>query len=194
MRVPWNDPVFLKRILDAGANGVMIPSVDTAEEAVAAVRAGRYPPGGRRGYAAPGVRNPLPGHHGFFVLLEAQAEDDRPFMALLEHLAETGVVTDAALAQTLADVGAFWATRDAAAEFRQVLGPHASYDIGLPVAAMDEIVYQTVRRHGGPISAEHGIGLKTNLAFTRSEAELALMRTIKRALDPGNLLNPGKVL
>ncbi|MDQ0467751.1 HpcH/HpaI aldolase family protein [Labrys wisconsinensis] len=56
VRVPWNDPVFLKRILDAGADSLMIPSVETAEEARAAVQACRYPPQGRRGYAAPLVR------------------------------------------------------------------------------------------------------------------------------------------
>jgi len=56
VRVPSNDPVFLKRILDAGANSIMIPNVETAAEAEAAVRACRYPPQGRRGYAAPAVR------------------------------------------------------------------------------------------------------------------------------------------
>lgn len=38
VRVPWNDHVFLKRVLDAGVQSVMIPSVDTAEAALAAVR------------------------------------------------------------------------------------------------------------------------------------------------------------
>ena len=56
VRVPSNDAVFLKRILDAGANCVMVPSVETAAEAEALVRACRYPPQGRRGYAAPVVR------------------------------------------------------------------------------------------------------------------------------------------
>lgn len=56
VRVPWNDPIILKRLLDAGANSLMIPSVETAEEARAAVAACRYPPQGRRGYAAPLVR------------------------------------------------------------------------------------------------------------------------------------------
>ncbi|MEJ0067577.1 MAG: aldolase/citrate lyase family protein [Pseudomonadota bacterium] len=51
MRVPWNDPVYLKRALDIGVEGVMIPAIDTAEQAVAAVRACRYPPAGIR--AAP---------------------------------------------------------------------------------------------------------------------------------------------
>ncbi|WP_037381947.1 HpcH/HpaI aldolase family protein [Sinorhizobium americanum] len=56
VRVPWNDHVFLKRVLDAGVQSVMIPSVDTAEAALAAVRACRYPPQGIRGYAAGVVR------------------------------------------------------------------------------------------------------------------------------------------
>lgn len=56
VRVPWNDPIMLKRVLDAGATSLMIPSVETAEEAEAAVRACRYPPQGNRGYAAPVVR------------------------------------------------------------------------------------------------------------------------------------------
>ncbi len=56
IRVPWNDHVFLKKVLDAGFDSIMIPSVDTAEEADAAVQACRYPPRGRRGYGAPAVR------------------------------------------------------------------------------------------------------------------------------------------
>ena len=51
LRVPWNDPVALKRALDAGPEGVMIPSINSADEARAAVTACRYPPGGTRGAA-----------------------------------------------------------------------------------------------------------------------------------------------
>jgi len=49
VRIPSNDPVYLKRVLDAGVEGVMIPQVETAAEAKAAVDACRYPPRGRRG-------------------------------------------------------------------------------------------------------------------------------------------------
>lgn len=51
IRVPWNDPVMLKRALDIGVEGVMIPAVNSAAEAEAAVAACRYPPRGRRGAA-----------------------------------------------------------------------------------------------------------------------------------------------
>ena len=50
VRAAWNDPVLLKRILDIGAHGVMIPWVNTKEEAEAAVRACNYPPVGTRGF------------------------------------------------------------------------------------------------------------------------------------------------
>lgn len=56
VRVPWNDHVYLKRVLDVGAEAVLVPSVDTADEARAAVAACRYPPRGRRGTAASSVR------------------------------------------------------------------------------------------------------------------------------------------
>jgi 4-hydroxy-2-oxoheptanedioate aldolase len=52
VRVPWNDHVILKRVLDAGAEGVMIPAIDTAEQARAAVAACRYPVAGIRGAGA----------------------------------------------------------------------------------------------------------------------------------------------
>lgn len=52
MRVPANDPVELKRCLDIGLDGVMIPAISSAAEAQAAVAACRYPPVGIRGMAA----------------------------------------------------------------------------------------------------------------------------------------------
>jgi len=51
VRVPWNDAVTVKRVLDAGATTVMFPFVQTAEEALRAVAATRYPPQGVRGMA-----------------------------------------------------------------------------------------------------------------------------------------------
>ena len=49
VRAPWNDFVTVKRILDAGANGVLIPYVCTKQDAEAAVKAVLYPPRGIRG-------------------------------------------------------------------------------------------------------------------------------------------------
>lgn len=51
LRVPWNDPVYVKRALDTGVEGIMVPYVETAAEARAAVDACKYPPVGSRGCA-----------------------------------------------------------------------------------------------------------------------------------------------
>ena len=51
VRVPWNDPVRLKRVVDIGVAGVMVPMIDSAEEARELVRSLRYPPEGIRGIA-----------------------------------------------------------------------------------------------------------------------------------------------
>ena len=57
-------------------------------------------------------------------------------------------------------------------------------------------IYELVATMGGSISAEHGIGVlkKDQLVRYRSSEEIALMRTLKKALDPRNTLNPGKVI
>ena len=61
--------------------------------------------------------------------------------------------------------------------------------------AVNEIVYGCVRARGGSISAEHGIGIEKRdyLGYSRSDAEIALMRSIKTLFDPNNILNPGKL-
>lgn len=194
----------------------------------------------------PHLRRPLAGRHGMYVLVEAQGYDpdhDRPrFERLLEGMLEDGLLEDAALAQSEADIRRLWEIRDSVAEFPRILGRHVNFDIGLlpqragdyvercrPLLerrfpgirvlffghlgdgnlhvvtsvpegashdAVEEVVYGLVREFGGTISAEHGIGTikKRWLGLVRSEAEIASMRTLKRALDPDNILNPGKVI
>ena len=62
--------------------------------------------------------------------------------------------------------------------------------------ALSLAIYDLVSELGGTISAEHGIGVtkKADLERYRSGTEIELMRTLKRALDPQNTLNPGKVI
>jgi len=61
---------------------------------------------------------------------------------------------------------------------------------------VEETVYREVAKRQGSISAEHGIGLEKRdfLSYSRNANEIALMRTLKSALDPLGILNPGKVL
>lgn len=64
------------------------------------------------------------------------------------------------------------------------------------VHAVEQIVYGELESVGGVISAEHGIGIEKRayLHCSRSPQEIGLMRTIKNAIDPGNILNPGRIL
>jgi len=63
-------------------------------------------------------------------------------------------------------------------------------------SAIERTVQEEVERLRGSISAEHGLGLAKNdaIALYKSAEQIALMRTLKRALDPNNILNPGKLL
>lgn len=66
--------------------------------------------------------------------------------------------------------------------------------LGLPDQdAATRTVYETVEGFDGAVSAEHGVGRtkKQWLHLVRSPQEIAAMKTIKNALDPGNLMNPG---
>jgi len=59
-----------------------------------------------------------------------------------------------------------------------------------------DMVYQIAGAHHGGIAAEHGIGMhkKPWLHLSRTAEEIALMKTLKSALDPNNILNPGRVI
>jgi FAD/FMN-containing dehydrogenase len=66
-------------------------------------------------------------------------------------------------------------------------------DIAASADALDDAVLGLVARCAGTVSAEHGIGVHKvgHLQLTRSPAEIAAMRAIKRALDPAGILNAG---
>jgi len=63
-------------------------------------------------------------------------------------------------------------------------------------AASDALIYAPLTSRQGSVSAEHGIGLEKQgwLNRCRTAEELALMRTLKQALDPKGILNPGRVI
>lgn len=109
-----------------------------------------------------------------------------------------------ALAVVLAELPAVLATVSPAA--RPVLFGHlaeGNVHVNLLGAADDDAggrvtgaVLELVARHGGSISAEHGIGRAKRrwLPLTRGPADLAAMRAVKHALDPLGVLSPGRLL
>jgi FAD/FMN-containing dehydrogenase len=64
------------------------------------------------------------------------------------------------------------------------------------IRQVEEQVYGCLQPFSGAISAEHGIGLEKRayLSISRGQAEIELMKSLKRMLDPNNILNPGKVV
>jgi FAD/FMN-containing dehydrogenase len=63
-------------------------------------------------------------------------------------------------------------------------------------AQVSHLVFEIVEKHGGSISAEHGVGLlkKPFLHYSRSAAEITYMKAIKKIFDPNNIMNPGKLV
>jgi FAD/FMN-containing dehydrogenase len=77
-----------------------------------------------------------------------------------------------------------------------VPGRERSDEVARRMTDVNRLVHDIVQTFGGSISAEHGIGQskRDELAHYKSATELDLMRIVKKALDPNNLMNPGKVL
>jgi FAD/FMN-containing dehydrogenase len=179
---------------------------------------------------------------------EAHARDC--FERLLEAAMEAGCVTDAVVAESMAQAHALWHIRESIPLAQAEEGLNIKHDISINVsripafvnetdalllerfpgarlvtyghlgdgnlhynvqapegddqarflneeeAPMNELVYAVVDRYNGSISAEHGIGsLKADkLEHHKSPVALGMMRAIKQALDPHNLMNPHRVL
>jgi 4-hydroxy-2-oxoheptanedioate aldolase len=79
-RVPWNEPVWIKRCLDAGAYGVVVPMVNNRAEAEQAVAACKYPPAGLRGIG--GLRTRLYGGADYVE----HANDEILVVIQIEHI------------------------------------------------------------------------------------------------------------
>ena len=78
VRVPWNEPYEIMKALDAGAYGVIVPMVNTRQEAERAVAACRYPPDGNRSFGP--IRAALYGWRGY----AAQANEHIACIAMIE--------------------------------------------------------------------------------------------------------------
>ena len=80
--------------------------------------------------------------------------------------------------------------------FNFVEGSNSNSDFNEKVLHLSELLYRNIAKYNGSISAEHGIGQtkRDQLASVKSPEIMDTMRAIKTALDPKNLMNPGKVL
>lgn len=168
----------------------------------------------------------------------------------LEATFEKSLISDAVIAESLADRTRMWAFREQMSECQSKEGASIKHDVSVPIAAvpaliaegsaaaerlspgirpvpfghmgdgnihfnfsqpvgadskafmaqydeaLHDVIYEVVLKLGGSVSAEHGIGqLKTDLLKqVKDPVALDMMRSIKTALDPNGILNPGKML
>jgi 2-keto-3-deoxy-L-rhamnonate aldolase RhmA len=82
VRVPWNDKTLIKRALDAGPDGIIVPLVNCADEAEEAVRAIKYPPVGERGAGLSRAQG-YGRHMGEYL---ATANDEIITIVMIEHI------------------------------------------------------------------------------------------------------------
>jgi FAD/FMN-containing dehydrogenase len=193
-----------------------------------------------------GHRAPLSRDYRYYTVLEASGSDQNAdaerFERVLGSAMEDGLVADAVIAKSDAEIADIWRIRE---DFDACLVPAPSYlyDVSLPISDMatygetvmrgvnaqwpngrcyimghmadgnlhlfvqpyedgdnhelsNKIVYEPLRRIGGSVSAEHGIGIEKLgwLAHSRTPTEISLMKLMKTSLDPKNILNRGRVL
>jgi 2-keto-3-deoxy-L-rhamnonate aldolase RhmA len=93
VRVPSDDPAMIKRVLDIGAEGILVPGIDTVEQARAAIAACRYPPTGTRGSALGITRA-----GGYGAAIDAYLEPDCQPMIMLQSESAKAVENVAAIA------------------------------------------------------------------------------------------------
>ena len=150
VRVPWNDPVHIQYVLDAGAYGVIVPLVGSPEEAARAAGACRYPP---QGYRSVGPNRVTLGAGADYV---QHANDEIACLVMIEHVDAAGRIEE--IAQVPGIDGFFIGPGDLAMS----LGLPPSADVAEPrhIAACAQVL-RAARSHSlvagiapsGPIEA-----------------------------------------
>jgi FAD/FMN-containing dehydrogenase len=146
---------------------------------------------------------PLDTSYAFYALVESTGGDEESdrlrFEAALEEALGEELIVDAVIAQSKQQRNDLWGIRDDVEGLFESLFPPMAFDISLSILEMEDYVEEVraaLTDKWEVISAEHGIGLdkRAYLGYSRSAEEIALMKTIKMAIDPKNILNPGKIL
>jgi 4-hydroxy-2-oxoheptanedioate aldolase len=136
-RVPWNDPAILMKVLDAGAYGVVVPLINSAEEAAAAVAACRFPPAGIRSFGP--IRASLYGGADY----AAHADDEILVFGMIETKA--GLENLDAICATPGLDGVYIGPADLS--YALGLSPRADNTDPLHLETCDRIL-ATAHRHG----------------------------------------------
>lgn len=142
VRIPWNSPEHFKRVLDAGAWGVVVPMVNSREEAERAVEASRYYPLGNRSVG--GGRHAM-SFEGTAIEYYGRANDDILVVLQIEHI--QGVENADAILSVPGVDACFIGPNDLAASMGLGLGVPLESD-DPPLAGAIDHIRETCIRHG----------------------------------------------
>jgi 2-dehydro-3-deoxyglucarate aldolase len=177
VRPAWNDPVEIKRLLDAGFYNFLVPMIETVEAAQAAVAATRYPPQGIRGVSVSQRGN----RYGTVKDYLQQANDQACVMVQIET--RKGMAAAAAIAAVEGVDGVFVGPSDLAAGFGHLGNPgHADVQ-----QAIREI-FDTVRAAGkplgtlAPVEADARRYLEWGATFVAVGSDLGVFRNATQGL------------
>lgn len=187
VRPAWNDPVFFKRLLDIGALTFLVPMIQNAEEARAAVSATRYPPHGVRGVSLMTRTN----RYGRIADYLERIQDEICVLVQVETLAAVARVDEIAAVDGVD--GVFFGPADLSADMGYIGRPGH-----LEVVAAITKAAETVARAGKPAGILVGDAtqaadwLKCGFSFVACSSDLALLargaenlrRQIAGAFDP----------
>ncbi|WP_330454891.1 MULTISPECIES: aldolase/citrate lyase family protein [unclassified Streptomyces] len=188
VRAPGLLPVMIKQILDLGAQNILMPMIDTAEQAEAAVRAVRYPPRGDRGIGSALARSARWNRVGDYL---ADADEHVSLFVQIESV--TGVRNAAEIAAVDGVDGVFVGPSDLAASMG-LIGRQAHPDV---VAAVGR-VFEAVRTAGKPVGinafdpALASAYLEDGASFVLVGADVSLLARGSEALAERFVAGAGK--
>ena len=177
VRPAWNDPVEIKRLLDAGFYNFLIPMVETADAARAAVAATRYPPQGIRGVSVSQRGN----RYGTVKDYLQRANDQACVMVQIES--RKGLAAAAEIAAVDGVDGVFIGPSDLAAGLGQLGNPNHP-----EVQQAIRQIFDTVRAAGkplgtlAPVEADARRYLEMGATFVAVGSDLGLFRAATQAL------------
>lgn len=162
VRVPWNDPVIIKQVLDLGARSLVVPMVSTPEQAAAAVRAARYPGAAGAREGARGIGSALARSSRWGRIAGYVGAADEHVSVLVQIETAEGVANAAAIAAVDGVDGVFIGPADLAGSLGHP-GDPGHPDV---VAAVDATV-DAVRGAGTPVGVN---------AFAPADADRVVAR------------------
>jgi len=177
VRPPWNDAVIIKRLLDAGFYNLLIPFVESAEEARRAVAATRYPPAGIRGVSVAMRHN----RYGTVPDYLAKVNDEIAVMVQIESA--PGLAAAEAIAAVDGIDGVFVGPSDLAAALGH-LGNAGHPEVQQAIRSIFERAKAKGKACGilAPVEADARRYLEWGADFIAVGSDLGLFRTATQAL------------